>query len=64
MDKGLPYVNVFLEAQPGIGAESGKCRDQHDPNKIDEDPYEGRMVPFAPPSGISLFLSDCVDASP
>ena len=28
-----------------------------------QDTYEGKIVPFAPPSGISLFLSDCVDAS-
>jgi hypothetical protein len=23
--------------------------------------YDGKMVPLAPPSGISLFFSDCVD---
>lgn len=29
---------------------------------IESNTYEGKIVPLAPPSGMSLFFSDCVDA--
>jgi hypothetical protein len=57
------YVDVFLEAPPWTRSQSIICKDVRDRQGEEiEGAYEGRMVPFAPPSGISLFFNDCVDA--
>lgn len=61
------YIDVLLEAQEGRGTqtEHGHFMDIVKKGKGGKhETYAGRMVPLAPPSGISLFLRFCVEASP
>ena len=61
---GVTYVHVFFETQSRTSSKPEKERDRHLISNGTVSTYEGRMVPFAPPSGMSLFFKDCVEASP
>lgn len=57
-------IDVFFEASSWFSAEPADQGQLREDSRVVEVTYEGKMVPLAPPSGISLFLSDCVEAKP
>ena len=60
--KTVTYIHVLLEAQLGVRSEPSDKVNNRNESKGSAMAYEGKMVPLAPPSGISLFFKDCVEA--
>ena len=63
----LPYRSTILSLTPGVLP--GRSRSKMASTNLQKTtcglaPRSGRMAPLEPPSGMSLFLSACVDARP
>ena len=59
----MTYVDVFLEAELGLRAKSEQYVSTAKRN-AGRTTYEGKIVPLAPLSGMSLFFRVCVAANP
>lgn len=61
----VTHIDIFLETQSRARSNSTQMMNvnfKHSSNI--EYTHEGKIVPLAPPSGISLFFKDWVDANP
>lgn len=64
-DKFMQLTSTYFSKQSlGLAPMLDNCSLDYRTHEQKGAAYEGRMVPLAPPSGISLFFNDCVEARP